>query len=206
METNVSTGGIYRLCHGIMNLIYLNLLWILFSVLGLIVFGLFPSTIAMFVVIRKKLRGEEDIPIFKTFWHYYRQEFLKANLMGLVMFMVGYLLYIDVQYFQSLSGLIPLLFYFIFLSLLIVYVITLIYSFTVFVHFDLSIFGVIKTALFISLTRPIASITLGLWGAVVYYIIVLIPGLLPLFSVSLLGLGWMFISLKVFTQMQSKLG
>ncbi|WP_084028990.1 YesL family protein [Bacillus sp. J33] len=62
-----------------MRLVYLNLLWIAFSLLGIVLFGFFPATAAMFSVVRKWIMGETDVRVFKEFWQTYRKEFWKAN-------------------------------------------------------------------------------------------------------------------------------
>ncbi len=72
--------GYYRICTWIMRMAYVNLLWVAFSLLGLGIFGFFPATAAMFVVIRKWLSSEQDIPVFKTFWNAFKTEFIKINI------------------------------------------------------------------------------------------------------------------------------
>src|SRR5690625_6342583 len=58
-------GGFYTLANWIMRLAYVNILWIAFSLVGIIILGFFPATIGMFTVIRKWIQGDGDIPIFK---------------------------------------------------------------------------------------------------------------------------------------------
>ena len=74
---------IYDISAWITRLMYVNLLWILFMLAGLIVMGVFPSTTAMFSVTRKWILGETDTPVFHTFWKAYKQNFLQSNLVGL---------------------------------------------------------------------------------------------------------------------------
>jgi uncharacterized membrane protein YesL len=60
-----------------MKLAYLNLLWIVFSVGGLIVFGSIPASVSLFTIVRKWLINKEtDLPIFHTFFQNYKNEFL----------------------------------------------------------------------------------------------------------------------------------
>src|SRR5690625_6922967 len=86
-------GRVFRWCEGIMRLAYVNLLWILFTILGLGIFGIFPATIALFAVTRKWVMGDRDIPVFSTFWQTFRKEFLKSTLLGWVLFVIGYMIY-----------------------------------------------------------------------------------------------------------------
>ncbi len=43
---------------------YLNLLWLGFTLLGLIIFGIFPATAATFTVARKWVTGYPDVAIY----------------------------------------------------------------------------------------------------------------------------------------------
>ncbi|MEH7253744.1 DUF624 domain-containing protein, partial [Neobacillus niacini] len=55
---------------------YLNVLWISFTLVGLGLFGLFPSTGAMYTIVQKWLRKEPVEKIFHTFWNIYKKEFI----------------------------------------------------------------------------------------------------------------------------------
>src|SRR5699024_5867832 len=88
-------GGFYTLANWIMRLAYINVLWIAFSLVGIIIFASFTATIRMFTAIRKWIQGDGDIPIFMTFWATYKKEFLKSKLLSLFLSLIGYILYID---------------------------------------------------------------------------------------------------------------
>ena len=68
MEQNVSMGRVLSFCEWVLKFFYANLLWFVFTMLGLGVFGFMPATTALFSVTRKWIMGKTDIPIFKTFW------------------------------------------------------------------------------------------------------------------------------------------
>ncbi|WP_071130485.1 DUF624 domain-containing protein [Enterococcus timonensis] len=74
----------------LMNLIFLNLLWILFSFLGLVLFGLAPATVCLFHFL-DLLRLEKTIPSFKEFFIEYKKNFFSANRNG-VLFLIFTLL------------------------------------------------------------------------------------------------------------------
>src|SRR5699024_2801656 len=95
------TGRLFRLCEVVMRLAYVNLLWVLFTALGLGLFGIFPATVALFTVTRKWVMGDHDIPIFSTFWHTYRKEFFKSTLFGFILFVIGYIIYVDLVYLPT---------------------------------------------------------------------------------------------------------
>src|SRR4051812_16513904 len=100
MEMNRLLTGIYNLCRWITHFAYLNILWILFTLAGAVVLGIVPSTVAMFAVARKTAMGEEDIPVFKTFWRTYRTEFIRANGLGLLLTAIGLIWYFDLHFFR----------------------------------------------------------------------------------------------------------
>src|SRR5699024_6009992 len=61
----------------VFNVAYLNLLWILFSIIGLVFFGLFPVTAAMFAIVRKwVILDVRDFYIFTIFLFFYLYDFL----------------------------------------------------------------------------------------------------------------------------------
>src|SRR5690554_99319 len=79
------------------NLAYLNLLWIVFTLLGGIILGFIPSTSALFSVIRQLLRkNDEEIPITKIFWTYYRKDFWKINRNFYLLICCGFIFLADI--------------------------------------------------------------------------------------------------------------
>jgi len=58
--------------------VYLNLLWILFSVLGLGLFGIAPAT-ASLIALTSEFREEKNYHGIKKFWQLYKSCFFKTN-------------------------------------------------------------------------------------------------------------------------------
>lgn len=75
-------GGIYTVMEWISRFVYLQFLWAMFTVVGLIGFGFFPATLTMFAVTRKWIRGQTDIPLFPVFKQLYKKDFLKFTYRG----------------------------------------------------------------------------------------------------------------------------
>ena len=120
-----------------LTLFLLNMLWVLFSLLGLFVFGLFPATVSMFAVIRKLIMYNEDVHVFKLFWSTYKVEFVKSNIIGYIFLVAGFILYLDLRVLQQLdSNLLNLILTVATFILTFIYLLTLIYVFPVFVHFN----------------------------------------------------------------------
>ncbi|MBU5465486.1 DUF624 domain-containing protein [Virgibacillus sp. MSJ-26] len=185
--------GYYRFALWITRFAYLNILWVLFSVAGLLFFGILPATTAMFAVVRKWIDGESDIPIFETFWKSYRKEFIKINVLGYSVFIVGYLLTIEFQILRSQEHIAYLIASFGVVGLFIIYFIILLYLFPIFVHFNLKPLEYIKWAFVIGIGHPFLTLFLfGVMIALVYLTFITIPALLFFFggSISAYILMW----------------
>src|SRR5699024_6692891 len=132
--------GYYRVAVWITRFAYLNLLWVLFSVVGLLFFGVLPATTAMFAVVRKWIDGDTDIPVFETFWNAYRKEFVKINLLGYGVLLVGYLLTVEFHILRSQEHIAYLIASFGVIGLCIIYLLILLFFFPLFVLFVLMLF------------------------------------------------------------------
>ena len=201
MQMKGAIGGFYKLCDWIMKLAFINLLWIVFSILGLVVFGFFPATIAMFVVIRKMLMGDFDIPVFKTFLESFKKGFFKSNLLGLIFFILGYFLYVDIHLIKTTGGLLNLIYYPV-LIICLGFVLTVCYAFPVFVHYDLKVHQILKSSFFIMLMNPLSTILMVSGGSAVYLLMTTVPGLIPLFSGSTLSVVIMWSAFFAFSRIQ----
>ncbi|NQD66890.1 YesL family protein [Bacillus haikouensis] len=189
--------------YGMLKLAYLNLLWILFTFTGLVMFGLFPATIAMFAIVRKWLHREDEVPVFHTFWAVYKKEFIQSNGYSLLFIGIGYILYYDFTFISLNSGrltfLVPVL-----VLILIGYIITLLFFFPVYVHFDLPFFKTLKQTLLIALTSPFEAIQILVASSLLYGAASLLPGIIPLFTGSVLSLAVMWISLRAFEKVEKR--
>ena len=61
----------------VIRLVYLNFLWIGFSLLGLGILGIFPATSALVSVLRKYFIKNERVKISSEFYRYYKKDFWK---------------------------------------------------------------------------------------------------------------------------------
>ena len=98
-------GKLFTLCEWVMKLAYVNLLWFLFSIGGLIIFGVFPATVALFTIVRKWIVKETELPIWRTFLTVFLKEFKSSNKLGLVFIFSGIFLTFDVFYIRTIEGL-----------------------------------------------------------------------------------------------------
>jgi uncharacterized membrane protein YesL len=174
---NKTVNRAYVATEWIMKFAYINLLWIGFSLLGLIVLGFFPATISMFTVIRKWLMGEMDTPVFRTFWNTYKSEFLRSNGLGLIFLVVGGLIVLDLVFMKSsgssfISAIQIPLYMFMFLV-----VITMFYLIPIYVHYELKLIQIIKNSLLMMIINPVENLVMITGVLAVIFIAKFIPGL-----------------------------
>lgn len=204
MKTRGLAGGAYQLCEWITRLAWLNMLWIFFTLSGLVVLGFMPASMAMLAIIRKWLKGDTGVSVLPTFWQYYKRDFLKSNGLGLILFITGFALRYYLQLFQAGSS--PLDFFFYSLTLIISFLSLLVlpYVFSVFVHYDLSLLKGIRSAFLVMLTNFLTTAFMALSGFLVYRLLLAFPGLVPFFGASLFAIVMMWFTLRTFNHIERR--
>lgn len=178
--------GYYLVAIWITRFAYLNLLWVLFTVAGLLFFGIMPATVAMFAVVRKWQRGEDEIPVLTTFWKIYRQEFWKANSIGIILFLFGYLFSIQFQILGAQSALVYQMAQFSVVIVFALLALLILYLFPIYVHFELKTGQYLKWSLIIAIVHPILTVFLLVCISLAGYMIFQIfPAVLFFFGGSL---------------------
>ena len=196
--------GYYTFSVWITRLAYLNFLWVIFTLLGLGLFGIMPATVAMFAVVRKWNMGEKDIAIFKLFWQTYRQEFVKANVFGLILFGLGYILSIEFQIISTQTSLTYLIVRFSILAIALLYVIILLYFFPIFVHFNLRNLHYLKWPFIIGVIHPILTVFLFISIGLLHYVtFITVPALLFFFGASVTAFIIMWGVSKTFSKYEA---
>jgi len=203
---NYNDSFIYRICEWIMKLAFVNLLWISFSMLGFIFLGFFPSTIAMFFIIRKWIIGQRDIPILKTFWDTYKNEWIKSNVFGVLLIGIFSLLVIDFSIVNSSSNQIlflqwskyPLLLIMILLSL------WLLYAIPSYVHYNVSLPMVLKNAFLIMLINPYYNVVMLLCFVLLFLLFKFSPPIILFFGGSVSAFIIMWACFQSFLQVDRK--
>ncbi|QOY37141.1 YesL family protein [Anaerobacillus isosaccharinicus] len=202
MNNNHYMDGFYKFSLTFARLAYLNLLWLFFIIIGLGIFGFFPATIALFSIIRQWVKGNTDIPIYKTFWSTYKTEFFKGNLLAVSYFFIGMILYIDILYFSNPTSVVTLVLYYFFWVVAFLFALVGILLFPVYVHYQSKWWQYYKTTFLIMLLNPllvIATLVIVTGSAVVLRVF---PGLIPVFSGSVLAYGLMLVSYHAFNKVE----
>jgi uncharacterized membrane protein YesL len=195
---NGLTGAIYRICDWVARLAFLNLLWIAFTLMGFVLLGIFPSTIAMFSVCRRWVMGGQDVPVFKTFVHSYKTEFRKGNVIGGCLLAITYILWVDYSILHSSANSNLQSFAYLFFLLFVFYGIFLLFLFPMYVHYELKLRQLIKNTLLLAIASPLTAIVMVTAVLFVYYLSLSISGVVVFFSGSTLALFIMWVSYRVF--------
>ncbi|OAK72317.1 YesL family protein [Lederbergia galactosidilytica] len=188
----------------ITRLAYLNILWIAFSAAGLIVVGLFPATAATFAVARKWAMGQTDVAVFKIFWASYKKELVKSNMLGYILLLIGYILYLDFVFLTVSPSNMTAILTIPFLVIGFIYVLTLFYVFPTFVHYDQKIFQVIKSSFFVMIINPLPTLTMLIGTFGISAILWKFQGLAIFFSMSVLAVVIMMPAHRAFEKINKK--
>ncbi|MGU3470557.1 YesL family protein [Paenibacillus sp. D51F] len=198
MEMRGIMGGFYRISEWIMRLAVTNILWIVCSlpfaffvftaflstgleenamsmfywwlVMGLAAapFTLFPATSAMFGVARKWVMGDLDVPLFRTYFRHYKENYLQSMIGGIVYALLFGIMIVDFKYFQGNSSL--QLVSYVFLGLILLLGISLFNFFSMVVHYHMKTFQLLKNAVLITIGRPLRSFSTAIVSGFIIYI------------------------------------
>ncbi|WP_307321771.1 YesL family protein [Evansella vedderi] len=183
---NGMMGSLYRGSEWIMRIAYVNFLWLAFTLFGLIVLGVIPATVATLAVIRKWFMGETDIPILKTFLTVYKDGFIKVNILGLLLGIAIFIVYVDFLFLNTLDGMFRIVMNIALITIVFLLFIIIVYIFPVYVHYRLKLLDYIKHALIIGILNPLPTLLMIIGLLVLYQVFVYVPGLILFFGVSLI--------------------
>lgn len=156
---------------------YLNILFILFTLAGLVIFGIGPSIKASYYLVNKWL-DEEEPEIFETFKKIYLKYFFKSNLIFLSLHFLMSLFVISTYftYVKLEDGFLKYVMLFINVFFIILFYTGILFSFYFDTKFDISYPKVFKY----SLTLP--------WGRFKYLFLILVINILMIIFLPMLFL------------------
>lgn len=202
MQLNGLTGIIYQIGVWTIRLFYTNLLWFVFTLLGLGIFGIMPATVSLFAVLRQWVLKKEEFPIFKRFLYHYRKEFVKSNLFGLLFLVVGFIIRVDIIFLSESSTLMLQILSGVMLCIGLLFIIILLYFFPIYVHFDISFTQHIKYAFIIGISQISSTIMMIVGLIAVFCLYWYVSGLIPLFFMSLFSLNLMWFGYRSFVKIE----
>jgi uncharacterized membrane protein YesL len=87
-------GLLYKICNYLYVFFFANILWIIFS---LPIFTIGASTTALFNVMGK-LTHDEDVSVFRDFWNSYKLNFKQGIVIGSILTLLFFILYLDLTH------------------------------------------------------------------------------------------------------------
>jgi len=167
-------------------------------------FTFFPSTAAMFSVARKWVTGEADVPMFKTFFKGYKDNFKQSMFGGIIYTILMVVLVVDYYFFansgsgQIVSG--------IFIGLIVLAIVSLLNFFSMLVHYHMKTFQLIKNSVLITIGKPLRSITTAiLVGFILFLSFTQFTWLLLFFTGSLIAAVAYWNFNLIYTKLQQQL-
>ena len=126
---------------------FLSVLWLICSI-PVITFGV--STTAMYYVTLKMAKNEE-VPVMKSFFKSFKENFKQGVLLTLIVLIVGALLALDCLYFSRVSGTKGAISTGVFCAVSVCFLVLVFYSFPFMAQFSNSISGILKSAVVLAI-------------------------------------------------------
>ncbi|MCL7747979.1 YesL family protein [Halalkalibacter alkaliphilus] len=187
MQVGGVAGGIYKVCDWLMKLAIVNLLWIAFTVLGLGIFGMFPATVALLTVLTRWIKKEE-CKVVQSFFRAYKNSFVKANMLMVLTLALGSVLAMNVIVVQSMSGILHVFLKYGLLCLFVMYTIIALYVIPMVTYRSHGVWMTMKMAFITGTLHPVRTGMLVGGFVLLYFVLRSIPGMIPFYGVSLMGM------------------
>lgn len=194
-----------KLMQWISKMAYLNILWMLFTLIGFGVLGFFPATITMFKLIRDWTRDTQSEWSFSLFYESFKKEFFKGNIIGSIIFILSFLSYFNFQIIiQEHSGIFQMIKIPLFILIVIV-VLSMLYVIPIYVHYQVSIKEVFKFAFSLMIIHPLYNIGMIVSLISLLLLMFFLPNSLLLFLGSATSYIIMKICLVIFEDLDTKI-
>lgn len=188
----------------VMNLFLIHIYWIIGTLLGGIVFGIVPSSIALFSTIRKLFTHSQTINVFDYFKKEYKTNFKHSFILGFLYLVIALFIYSYIQFLTATTTSLLAythIFIFAFLFLLILFSFYLI---PVYVHFEMNINKLIPNTFRILLSNMKWNIPMLFTVLAVILVYIKFSVILLFFGVSLPAFIISYFCRKAFQDFQDK--
>ena len=182
----------------ILNLVYVNFLWWLFTLLGVGLFGAGPATYALVSILRQWMRGNTNIPIFSSYWKYYKESFKESMITSWIYVLIGYVLVFDLLYVTNwyLKVCLIIICFLFFLSAIFIYPLMAHYNWKgIFFRIKMSFIFGFSCLQYTLLLFVVIGATY--WTAITFF-----PGILTFFGISFLFYVITWTANQVFTRIE----
>jgi|SRR5690625_147038 len=184
----------------ILQMAWLNFLWFLFSFMGFLIGGIFPATTAIISVARKWTKEKEIHSTFQIFKKTYKKEFIKSNIIGLILTLIAAILFLNYYALRELGAKVPVYVVFSYYFVVFLYSVLLVWIFPLLSHYDTKIIQYFKNALIIGITKILSTVIIISVTFVIMYFSIKLPSMFLFCSISLIALTYAFFSGQVFAK------
>jgi uncharacterized membrane protein YesL len=195
-------GKVNVLCEWLVRLVLIQFYWVLFSLLGLVVFGLVPSTMAMFSVTRQLVIKNGDVPLFQTFKENFFSQFWKGTGAGAILLLVSAILYVDYRFFIENDSMSAVAFLIVVISFFAGMISC--FLFPVYAHYDVGVWEGIKKSVFVCLSHFHYGLLTMAGVGLLIVLYVMFSGLLIMIGGSTIAMFLTILGQKVFKTIEQK--
>ena len=167
----------------------LNLLWMLFTLLGLGVLGAGPATAAAQILVRRRSRGEAA-PLLKSFTREYFANFARANALALPVMAVAIVLAMNWNYASRADGLMSELLAAGTSAAALFLAGVACYLFPMYARYELPLGLYLMTCSRLAVRQLAGTVILLFVSAAAIYASRTLPGLIPFFSIG----AWLYVT------------
>lgn len=182
-------------------LAYLNLLWLLTTALGIIVFGLFPASVAMMATLRRTILDGIHTPVLKTYVQALKATFTYSFLYGLIFNAIVVIIYFNLIMIETYHPFNTLLFQVPVFTFVVFSILSSLFFIPVYLHYNLPFFKVFKHAFLIMMIHPKQTLMLVISIALTFYLMQFLPALYFFFGGSFIGLLIHSITIPIFRKL-----
>ncbi len=137
--------------------------------LVLMPFTLFPSTAAMFTVARKWVMGEEDVPLFKTFFRGFKENYKQSMIGAFFYLLISVVAIVNYRFYTGMHNIAQVL-AILFIVLIALLTVSMFHFFSMLVHVHMTTWQLIKNSLLITIGKFFTSLYILITNAVIVYI------------------------------------
>lgn len=195
---------VYVVCDWFVKLAYLNFLWVIFTLAGGIILGIFPSTAALFAILSRMVRGDTANEILPTFAGTFKNEFKRSNKYGVFFWAFAGIIALNVMLLPQFEGMMLTIVISGVIFTLFLYLIVLFFFFPAYVSMPESSFGKLLTvALFLPFSQIKAAVVVTLGILALLTLFYFFPVLITFWGVSSFAVLFMYTAQKLFEPKQS---
>ena len=144
-------------------------------------FVVFPATSAMFTTVRKWVMGDVDVPLIKTFFRGYRENYKASMLGGILYTLMFVIIILDIRFYLQGAPGIELISY-VFMGIAVLLFVSLFNFFSMIVHYHMKTLELMKNAVFLTIGRPIRSLSSAIAACGIVWISTKFTFLFPFFT------------------------